>query len=212
VPRDRYERMLVLVRALLGLDEFFHSLARELSLGQRMRADLGLTLLHDPEILLLDEPTLGLDVLAKRRVLEFVKELNRERGVTVLVTSHDMGDLEQLASRIVLIHRGEIAFDGDWPRLRRSMTERRRLLIETNTDTPPRLAGAELAESAGGRHTYLFDAATVRLSELLEQASAQAEVLDVETPRPDIDDVIADIYESWQKREADREPPVGAER
>ncbi|HEY3083082.1 MAG TPA: ATP-binding cassette domain-containing protein [Chloroflexota bacterium] len=212
VPRDRYERMLGLVRGLLGLDEFFHSLARELSLGQRMRADLGLTLLHEPEILLLDEPTLGLDVLAKRRILEFVKELNRERGVTVLVTSHDMGDLEQLAGRIVLIHRGEIAFDGDWTRLRRTMTERRRLLIETNTEAAPRLTGAELVESAGGRHTYLFDAATVRLSELLEQASAQAEVLDVETHRPDIDDVIADIYESWQRHGTDRQPAVGAER
>ena len=198
VPRQRYERMLGLVRELLGLDEFFRSLARELSLGQRMRADLGLALLHEPEILLLDEPTLGLDVLAKRRILGFVKELNRARRVTVLVTSHDMGDLEQLAGRIVLIHRGAIAFDGDWATLRRTMTERRRLLIETADQAAPTLRGADLVESVGGRHTYLFDAAAVRLSDLLEQASVQTEVLDVETHRPDIDDVIADIYESWQ--------------
>ena len=79
--------MLGLVRELLGLDEFFRSLARELSLGQRMRADLGLSLVHDPEILFLDEPTLGLDVLAKRNILEFIKQLNRERRMTVLVTS-----------------------------------------------------------------------------------------------------------------------------
>ncbi|HEV8633052.1 MAG TPA: ATP-binding cassette domain-containing protein [Chloroflexota bacterium] len=212
VPRERYERMLGLVRELLGLDEFFRSLARELSLGQRMRADLGLALLHEPMILFLDEPTLGLDVLAKRRILEFIKELNRQRRVTVVVTSHDMGDLEQLAGRIVLIHRGEIAFDGDWTTLRRTMTERRRLLIETAGGTAPALRGAELVESAGGRHSYLFDAAAVRLSELLEQASAQAEVLDVETHRPDIDDVIADIYESWQRHGTDRAPVVGAER
>jgi ABC-2 type transport system ATP-binding protein len=194
VPKERYDRMLGLVRELLGLDEFFRSLARELSLGQRMRADLGLTLLHDPEILFLDEPTLGLDVLAKRRVLEFVKELNRARGVTVVVTSHDMGDLEQLAGRIVLIHRGEIAFDGDWATLRRSMTERRRLTIETASPLAPHLSGAELVESVAGRHTYLFDAAAVKLADLLEQAG---DVVDVETHRPDIDDVIADIYESW---------------
>jgi ABC-2 type transport system ATP-binding protein len=130
--------------------------------------------------------------------------------VTVLVTSHDMGDLEQLAGRIVLIHHGEIAFDGDWARLRRSMTERRRLLIETAGEVAPRLEGAELVESAGGRHTYLFDAAAARLSDLLEQASAQAEVLDVETHRPDIDDVIADIYESWQRQGARFSPlPLG---
>ena len=119
IPRPRYERMLGLVRELLGLDEFFNSLARELSLGQRMRAELGLALLHEPEILFLDEPTIGLDVLAKRTILGFIKELNRERHVTVMVTSHDMAELEQLAGRIVMIDHGEIAFDGDFDRLRR---------------------------------------------------------------------------------------------
>src|SRR5947199_5476956 len=116
IPRERYERMRALVRDLLGLDEFFHTLVRELSLGQRMRADLGLALLHEPELLFLDEPTLGLDVLAKRRILRFVRDLSRERQVTVVVTSHDMDDLEQLAGRIVLIDRGRIAFDGDFQR------------------------------------------------------------------------------------------------
>lgn len=197
VPRDRYERMLGTVRELLDLDEFFHSLARELSLGQRMRADLGLTLLHDPEILLLDEPTLGLDVLAKRHVLEFVKRLNKERGVTVLVTSHDMGDLEQLAARIVLIHRGEIAFDGDWATLRRTHADRRRLLLETASEAAPRLEGADLVESTRARHTYVYDASISRLPDLLAQAALQAEILDVETHRAAIDDVIADIYERW---------------
>src|SRR6185437_6459064 len=100
IARPRYERMLKLVRELLGLDDIFLTLARELSLGQRMRADLGLALLHEPELLLLDEPTLGLDVLARRRILSFIKELNRADGVTVVVTSHDMAELEQLAGRI----------------------------------------------------------------------------------------------------------------
>jgi ABC-2 type transport system ATP-binding protein len=197
VPRERYERMLGLVRERLGLDEFFHSLARELSLGQRMRADLGLALLHDPEMLLLDEPTIGLDVLAKRRILEAVKELNRARELTVLVTSHDMSDLEQLAGRIVLINRGAVAYDGDFAGLRRSMTERRRLTIETSGPVAPALDEADLVESAGSRHTYLFDAEQVKLAELLAQASAQTEVLDVEAHRPDIDDVIADLYDAW---------------
>src|SRR5918911_3104264 len=109
VPRERYQRMSGFVRELLGLDEFFHALARELSLGQRMRADLGLALLHEPDVLFLDEPTLGLDVLAKRNILRAIKEINRERQVTVMVTSHDMSELEQLAGRIVLIDRGRLA-------------------------------------------------------------------------------------------------------
>src|SRR2546427_12361772 len=104
--------MLGFVRELLGLDEFFKSLARELSLGQKMRAELGLALLHDPELLFLDEPTIGLDVLAKRTILDFIKDLNRDRRVTVMLTSHDMAELEQLAGRIVMIDHGEIAFDG----------------------------------------------------------------------------------------------------
>ena len=199
IPRERYERMLGLVRELLGLDEFFHSMARELSLGQRMRADLGMALLHEPEILFLDEPTLGLDVLAKRSVLNFIRELNQERQVTVMVTSHDMSDLEALAGRIVMIHRGEIAFDGDFDRLRREFADRRRLLIETGQEAAPTLHGAEFVRSEAGRHEYVFDASQVKIADLLAQASAQAEVLDVETHRAPIDDVIADIYEKWQR-------------
>ena len=197
IPRPRYERMLGLVRELLGLDEIFHTLARELSLGQRMRADLGLALLHEPEILLLDEPTLGLDVLARRRILTFIKELNRERGVSVVVTSHDMAELEQLAGRIVLLHQGEIAFDGVFAELRRVLAGRRVLVLETASAEPPPLRGAELVHSDAGRHEYAFEAASVSLTDLLAQASAVTEVLDVETHRAPIDEVVADLYEHW---------------
>src|SRR5260370_17548250 len=144
--------MLGPVRELLGLDEIYHTLAREPSLGQRMRADLGLALLHEPEILLLDEPTLGLDVLARRRILSFIKELNRERGVSVLVTSHDMAELEQLAGRIVLLHQGQIAFDGVFEDLRRLLSRRPLLTIQTLSPDPPPLEGAELVRTDAGRN------------------------------------------------------------
>jgi ABC-2 type transport system ATP-binding protein len=197
IPRPRYERMVGLVRELLALDDIFHTLARELSLGQRMRADLGLALLHEPEILLLDEPTLGLDVLARRRILGFIKELNRERGVSVVVTSHDMAELEQLAGRIVLLHEGQIAFDGVFADLRRLLTHRRVLILETSALDPPRLDGAELLHTDAGRHEFAFDAGQVKLSNLLEEAAAQTEILDVETHRAPIDEVVADLYEHW---------------
>jgi viologen exporter family transport system ATP-binding protein len=198
IPRQRYERMASIVKELLGLDEFYNSLARELSLGQRMRADLGLALLHEPEILFLDEPTLGLDVLAKRKVLQFVKELNRTRNVTVMVTSHDMADLEQLAARIVLIDHGRIAFDGSFDRLRREFADKRRLFIETANGVVPKFAGADWVKSEDCRHEYIFDATRVNIAALLEQAAAQTQIVDVETHRADIDDVIATIYERWQ--------------
>jgi ABC-2 type transport system ATP-binding protein len=199
IPRDRYTRMAGFVKELLGLNEFFHTLTRELSLGQRMRADLGLALLHEPEILFLDEPTLGLDVLARRNILGFIKDLNRARGVTVMVTSHDMSELEQLAGRIVMISRGEIAYDGDFHRLRREFADRRALTIETAAEEAPRLRGAEWVHSEAGRHEYVFDAFQVSIADLLAQASAQTRLLDVETHRAPIDDVIADIYEKWQQ-------------
>ncbi|HUS14398.1 MAG TPA: ATP-binding cassette domain-containing protein [Chloroflexia bacterium] len=200
IPRERYERMRGLVTELLGLGEFFHSLTRELSLGQKMRAELGLALLHEPEILFLDEPSIGLDVLAKRTILGFIKDLNRERQVTVMLTSHDMAELEQLAGRIVMIHRGALAFDGPFSRLRAEISDQRRLLLETpETASAPELAGADLVSSDGGRHEYVFDGAHVKIAALLEQASAQTTILDVETHRAPIDDVIADIYQKWQQ-------------
>jgi ABC-2 type transport system ATP-binding protein len=197
IPRERYERMVALVKPLFGIEPFFRTLARELSLGQRMRADLALALIHEPDILLLDEPTIGLDVLAKRTILQAVKDLNRERGLTVLVTSHDMADLEQLAGRIVFINEGSLAFDGDFRQLRRQFGDRRRLALTMASGPPPTLSGAELLESAGGRHEYAFDAEHVPVAHLLAQASAQAEVVDVETHRADIDEVVAAIYERW---------------
>jgi ABC-2 type transport system ATP-binding protein len=198
IPRPRYERVRGLVKELLGLGEFFNSLTRELSLGQKMRAELGLALLHEPELLFLDEPTIGLDVLAKRMILGFIKDLNREQQVTVMVTSHDMAELEQLAGRIVMIDHGRLAFDGPFERLRREVSDQRRLLIETANGAPPALAGAELVRSEAGRHEYVFDATRTRIAMLLEQAAGQTQVLDVETHRAPIDEVIADIYRQWQ--------------
>ena len=198
IPRERYDRMAALVKELLDLTPFFNSLVRELSLGQRMRADLGLALLHEPEILFLDEPSLGLDVLAKRNILRFLKDINRERQMTVMVTSHDMSELEQLAGRIVMVAQGKIAYDGDFARLRTEFADRRTLILETAGDAAPILTGATLNTSEAGRHEYTFDATQISVADLLQQASQQTRLVDVETRRADIDDVIADIYEKWQ--------------
>ena len=198
IPQERYERMLDFVRELLGLDEFMDSLARQLSLGQKMRADLGLMLMHEPEILFLDEPTIGVDVLARRNILDFIKDLNREKGVTVMITSHDMDELEQLAGRIVMIDRGRIAFDGPFDELRNHFGDRRRLRLQTSGEEVPNLSRAELLQTEAGWHEYVFDAEQVKLPVLLAEASAQASVLDAETHRAPIDEVIADIYAEWE--------------
>jgi ABC-2 type transport system ATP-binding protein len=196
IPDDRYKAMEGLVRELLGLDSFYHTTARELSLGQRMRADLGLALLHEPELLFLDEPTLGLDALAKQQMLNIIKHLNVQNNITAIVTSHDMSELEQLAGRIVLMHQGRMAFDGDFEKLRREFSDWRYLVIDTD-GAAPELKQARYISSDGSRHSYRFNTAEITVADLLASASAQQAINDVETHRPDIDEVIAGIYEKW---------------
>lgn len=117
IPKPQYEERLERLVSEMHIGNFMDAFARELSLGQRMRANLALTLLHEPELVLLDEPTLGLDVLAKRDLIQELKRVNRDRGVTLIVTSHDMDDLRDMASRLVLIHQGSIRYDGSFEAL-----------------------------------------------------------------------------------------------
>jgi len=112
IPTRRFAHNLGVFADLLDLGAFIDTPVRQLSLGQRMRGDLAAALLHDPEVLYLDEPTIGLDVVAKHHVRSFLQELNRERGVTVLLTTHDMSDVERLCSRLVIIDRGRVLYDG----------------------------------------------------------------------------------------------------
>jgi ABC-2 type transport system ATP-binding protein len=112
IPLRRFAHNLATFAELLELGAFLDTPVRQLSLGQRMRGDLAAALLHDPEVLYLDEPTIGLDVVAKHRVRSFLQELNRERGVTVLLTTHDMSDVERLCSRLLIIDHGRLLYDG----------------------------------------------------------------------------------------------------
>ena len=198
VPDDVYERQFALACEYLDLKPLLHTFARELSLGQKLRCDLGLLLLHDPELLLLDEPTLGLDVLAKRQMIDFLKALNREKSTTILVTSHDLDDLTEMASRLLLISNGAIAFDGDLPRLRQMLGDER-LLTLTRPGPAPDLYGAAHVSSEGDRHTYVFQGPT-DLPQLMQQAYALPDLLDVELGRPPIEQQIAQLYAHWQNR------------
>ena len=196
LPLAQYDRSLGALTDMLGLQDIWRVPARELSLGQKMRADLALALLPEPELVVLDEPTLGLDVLAKRHVLDFCRAINRERRVTIIITSHDLSDLEALAGRMVMVHQGQIAFDGEFERLRATVGLQRRLRLVTE-GSPPTLDGATFLETRDGAHEYAYDAGAATLPALLAQAEARSTVLDVETHRPPIDDVIATLYESW---------------
>ena len=111
IPESIYKRNVECFTELLGMEEFLRKPVRSLSLGQKMRAELAASLLHDPEVLFLDEPTVGLDVVAKDRIRKFLKELNREKQTTILLTSHDMMDIDEICSRVILIDHGKKMLD-----------------------------------------------------------------------------------------------------
>ena len=137
VPEDRYRANLDRFRELLALDDFLHTPVRQLSLGQRVRGELTAAMLHDPEIVLLDEPTIGLDVVAKERVREFLTEINAERGVTVLLTTHDLDDIERLCSRLLVIDHGRLIYDGDVDTLKQRYGGERVLVVDLEEPRPP---------------------------------------------------------------------------
>lgn len=190
-----YERISAEMKELLGIGEFWNSFARELSLGQRMRANLALTLLHDPELVLLDEPTLGMDVLAKRQMIEFLKRINREKQVTLLVTSHDMDDLTEMANRILLLSGGKLAFDGTYDQLVQMAGDQRiiKLIVPGKA---PALEGADYIGMEDGRHLYRYDASAVTAQQIFGAISRVKDVQDVELGHEAVEQVIARLYQN----------------
>jgi ABC-2 type transport system ATP-binding protein len=196
VPADRYEQNLAEFREILGLDEFLHTPVRSLSLGQRMRADLAGALLHDPRIIFLDEPTIGLDVVAKEHIRQFVKTINRERGVTVILTTHDLGDVEKLCERVLMIDRGKLLFDGAPGELVRRFGGERELMVDFAEDyANVEVDGARVADRDDRRVTYRFARGSISASELLQRLSAQYRILDLSVQEPRIEDTVRKIYE-----------------
>jgi len=171
---------------------------RSLSLGQRMRAELAAALLHTPELLILDEPTIGLDVLSKQRLREFLVAERRERGTTLLLTTHDMGDVERLCDRVLVVDHGRLAFDGTLPGLAATVGAQRILVIDLAEPTPD-LTGVPSttlveSESGGLRQRLAFDAAATTAAAVLAHVSARHAVRDLAIEEPDIEDVVRRIY------------------
>ncbi|MBX6394141.1 MAG: ATP-binding cassette domain-containing protein [Alicyclobacillaceae bacterium] len=214
VPDDVWRRNLDLFRELLALHEFEHVPVRQLSLGQRMRADLAAALLHNPKILFLDEPTIGVDVLAKERLRTFIREINRERRVTVLLTTHDMGDIEKLCSRVMIIDHGSLLYDGPTETLKQRFGGRRTLVVYVEEDWNPaaldtfdpdwRAAFAvEKMESQQNRVTFAFDPRRTAVSDLIAAVAERIPVRDLLVEDVPIEEVVRSIYlHSEQLREA----------
>jgi len=196
IPADVYERNLSAFRQLLDLDAFLRTPVRQLSLGQRIRGELTAAMLHDPEILFLDEPTIGLDVIARQRVRELLLSANRERGMTVLLTSHDLTDIERLCSRILIIDRGRLIFDGDVDTLKARYGKERVLVVDLEEPGPAlQLDGARVIRVEGPRQWIAFDGERLSAAQLTAAAAAQAPLRDLTVQEPEIEDVVRRIYQ-----------------
>lgn len=198
IPDEVYKHNLGMVIELLDIGALLKTFARELSLGQRMRADLAMMLLHSPELILLDEPTLGLDVVAKRQMIEFLKKINRENGVTILVTSHDMDDLEEMAQRILMISNGSIAYDGSFDGLRDIAGNLTRFRVTMDGGAAPVFEGGKLIGAENGVYEYEIDITRNPIKLLLKQLSDSDGIQNVEINKAPIEQVIAGLYVAWK--------------
>jgi ABC-2 type transport system ATP-binding protein len=205
IPQATYRRNLDEFIALLQMDEFLRTPVRQLSLGQRMRGDFAAAMLHDPRIVYLDEPTIGLDVVAKEAIRGFIARINAERGTTIILTTHDLADVERLCRRIVLIDRGLIIYDGDIERIKGEYGRYRTLVVRFDHHTPsPHLDGAELESSDGLCARFRFDRNLERADLLIRQASERYNLEDVTLEEPDLESIIRRIYvEGYDARTAE---------
>jgi ABC-2 type transport system ATP-binding protein len=195
VPAQRYRRNLDAFTALLELGDFLNTPVRQLSLGQRMRGDFAAAMMHDPVIVYLDEPTIGLDVVAKEAIRQFVAEINRERGTTIILTTHDLADVERLCRRIVLIDNGTLIYDGTIEVLKEQYGTHRTLVIELCGPDPGfHIEGAEVEANEGTRVRLRFDRRAFSADVLIRLVAERYPINDVSIEEPELETIIRRIY------------------
>lgn len=196
VPAPVYRRNMERFGDLLGLGEFLNTPVRQLSLGQRMRADLAAALLHDPEIVYLDEPTIGLDVVAKEKIRQFLREINAERAVTLILTTHDLQDIEKLCPRMILIDGGRVVYDGPVAEIKRRFGTHRTLVVDLE-GAPAEVAvpGATVVRRQNGRVWLRFNREELSASALISRVSSLYSIVDLTLEEPEIEGIISRIYQ-----------------
>ncbi|MCK8059333.1 MULTISPECIES: ATP-binding cassette domain-containing protein [unclassified Fusibacter] len=198
MPDDIYKKQFDWLIEGLGIHEFINRPVRQLSLGQRMRAELVASLLHLPEIIFLDEPTIGLDATSKQTVRGFVQELNREYGTTVILTTHDMDDIEALCNRVMVIDHGSLAFDGSLLDLRKRVHNKKRIIVDYDgkpiTQSMPKL---DLMSQKGGKLIMEFNPEELLPQHAIQWLAEQVNIKDLLVENPPIEEIIARLYGEW---------------
>ncbi|MDU5081730.1 ATP-binding cassette domain-containing protein [Tissierella carlieri] len=179
----------------LSLENFINTPVRQLSLGQKMRCELAASLLHSPKILFLDEPTIGLDAISKLAVREFIKKLNKERGVTVILTTHDMDDIETLCNRVIIIGKGKILLDGSLQSLRNTVSKDRRLILDFDEGINGfSIVGATPISQENNRLVIDFNPDIITPADLITTLSTKYKIKDILIENPPIEEIIAKLY------------------
>lgn len=210
IPRNQYQDQLDMLVTLLGMEDFLHLPARKLSLGQRMRADLAASLIHNPKIIYLDEPTIGLDIVIKKKIRQFLKELNKNSRTTVILTTHDLEDIEDICERIVIIDQGSVVYDGNLNLMKDTYAKERAITIETVNpvrDLEQRMSAFgsvryDIADQANQVKVY-FDRFDYRPSQILNAFTCDLEVTDFRIDEPKIETVIMKMYSGDLNRSAE---------
>lgn len=192
-----YKNNLDELTMLLDLEELLKTPARSLSLGQRMRCEIAASLLHSPKILFLDEPTIGLDAVSKIAVRQFIKKLNAERGTTVILTTHDMQDIEALTERILLIGKGRILLDGSLAELKKHSSKRKTLVVEYTGDVPKISEGMTLTEMKDGRIIITLDPEILPVSDAIAHLAAGTDLTDVSVSAITAEEMVAGLYKEY---------------
>lgn len=183
---------------LLDLEKIVQTPARNLSLGQRMRCEIVASLLHNPKILFLDEPTIGLDAVSKLAVRDFIKRINTEKGTTVILTTHDMQDIEALTHRVMLIGNGQILLDGSLEELKKRVSDKKEIIIKHSGKTPTLCEGMNYLEQKDDKLKISLDPKMISVSEGIAYLSRETELIDLEVSDISAEEMVARLYREYQ--------------
>lgn len=196
IPKEEFEKQLKLLDEKLDLKPLLNVPLRQLSLGQKMKCELTGSLLHKPKILFLDEPTIGLDAISKLKVREFVKMINKEMGITVILTTHDMNDIEALTNRIIIIGKGKLLYDGAFNKIKQKYAKHKTIEVEFEQDYGDiEIEGCTFVEKIEKKYTFKTSDENFKLTEFVEKLSKKYKVYDVNIDQINVEEVISKLYE-----------------
>ena len=195
IPEEKYKRNLERFTEMLDMKSFINQPVRQLYLGQRMRSDIVASLLHSPEIVFFDEPTIGVDIIGKETIRSFIKELDEQDKVTMIFTTHDMQDIEQTCKRIIIIDKGSLMYDGSLQEIRNKYGTTRRLIAEFNEETAVAPIKNVVIEDLKDRKvSFTFDNNVVDVNKLMNEVLEKYSVHDVTVAEPEIESIIQKMY------------------